>query len=76
MVALGILSLPDAEEIQCSTRINDGMSYVVEINHENTYRTYLYDNPSYAECEQAKAMIRIGNLIAEEFSLPEMVTRK
>lgn len=52
------------------------MSYVVEINHEFTYRTYMYDNPSYAKCEQAKKMIRTGNFIAEEFDLPEMGTAK
>lgn len=56
--------------------VEDGMSYVVEVNYDNTYRTYLYDNPSYAACEQAKKMIEIGNTIAEEFGLPEMRTRK
>ena len=71
-----ILTLPDAAEIDCSTHLNDGMSYVVEINYENTYRTYMYDNPSYAKCEQAKKMIGIGNIIAEEFDVPEMGTQK
>lgn len=76
LVELGILTLPDASEIHCSTMMEDGMSYVVEINYENTYRTYMYDNPSYAKCEQAQKMIKIGNLIAEEFDLPEMRTRE
>ena len=76
LIELGIVTLQDAAEIQCSTMVEDGMSYVVEINYDNTYRTYLYDNPSYAECEQARKMIEIGNTIAEEFGIPEMRTRK
>lgn len=75
LVEMEILSLPDAQEIQCSTQVNDGMSYVVEINYENTYRTYRYDNPSVAKCEQAKQMMAIGNFIADEFDLPQMRTR-
>ena len=71
----GILNLPDATAIGCSAMINDGMSYVVEYNYEGTYRTYLYDNPDYAKCNEAKRMIQIGNLIAEEFALPEMATK-
>ena len=76
LLELGIFTLPDAVEIQCSTLVNDGMSYVVEINYELTYRTYLYDNPGYAKCEQAQRMISIGGFIAEQFDVPEMATRK
>ncbi len=76
LVELGILTLPDVAEIDCSEMDPDGMSYVVEINYEFTYRTYMYDNPAYAKCEQAKSMINIGNLIADEFDVPEMATRK
>jgi hypothetical protein len=71
----GILSLPDASAIGCSSMINDGMSYVVEYNNKGTYRTYLYDNPDYAKCNEAKRMIQIGNLISVEFSVPEMATK-
>ena len=76
LVQMGIVTLPDAAEIQCSASINDGMSYVVEINHEFTYRTYLYDNPAYSKCVEAQRMISIANFIAEEFDLPEMRTWK
>jgi hypothetical protein len=76
LVAMGILTLPDATEIQCSILIPDGMSYVVEINHEFTYRTYMYGNPTYAKCIHAKRMIDIGNFIAEEFGVPEICTRE
>jgi len=76
LVEMGIFTLPDAYEIGCSTFMLDGMSYVVEINHEFTYRTYMYDNPSYAKCEQARRMISIGNFIAEQFDVAEMATKK
>ncbi len=75
LLEMGVTTLPDAAEIGCSTGALDGMSYVVEFNYELTYRAYLYDNPSYARCEQAKRMIRIGNFIADEFGVPEMATR-
>ncbi len=75
LVEMGIATLPDAEGIECSPFVVDGMSYVVELNYEFTYRTYQYDNPDYAKCEQAKRMISIGNFIAAEFGVPEMATR-
>jgi len=71
----GVLILPDAHAIGCSAGVNDGMSYVVEYNYDGTYRTYLYDNPDYAKCNEAKRMIQIGNVISEEFALPEMATK-
>jgi hypothetical protein len=71
----GLLTLPDAAAIGCSAMVNDGMSYVVEYNREGIYRTYMYDNPDYAKCDEAKRMIAIGNLISEEFGVPEMATK-
>ena len=71
----GILTLRDASAIGCSAMINDGMSYVVEFNSNGTYRTYLYDNPDYAKCKEAKQMIAIGNIISEEFDVAEMGTK-
>src|SRR5688500_3807587 len=53
----GLLTLPDALAIDCST---------LEINKDQNYRTYLYDNPSHAKCSQAKQMLEIGGIIAEE----------
>lgn len=67
LVDAGILTLPDAKEINCSGGATDGMSYVVEYNLKNTYRTYLYDNPDYAKCDEAKRMLQINKIIAEEF---------
>ena len=70
----GILSLPDAAAIGCSVLINDGMSYVVEYNSNGIYRTYMYDNPKFAKCGEAKRMIEIGEIIAEEFDVSAMAT--
>ena len=53
----------------------DGMSYVVEYNRDGSYRTYMYDNPDNAKCDEAKRMIKIGNMIAEEFNLLIMATK-
>jgi hypothetical protein len=68
----GILILPDASAVGCSAMDEDGMSYVVEFNRDRVYRTYMYDNPDDAKCDEAKRMIKIGNIIAEEFGVSEM----
>lgn len=72
----GIVELPDAYAVQCNAMIEDGSSYVVESRVNESYRTYMYDNPGYAKCEEAKQMIRIGNIISEEFGLKEFKYRK
>ncbi|HKC64296.1 MAG TPA: hypothetical protein VKB86_11695 [Pyrinomonadaceae bacterium] len=70
LVDAGILTLPDASEVKkCEVLAFDGFSYVVEINMNNTYRTYMYDNPIYAKCDEAKQMLKIGKIIDEEFGL-------
>jgi hypothetical protein len=71
LVEAGILILPDASAIRCSTNIKDGVSYVVEINTNKTYRTYMYDNPAHAKCEEAKRIIKLGEIISQEFGLEE-----
>ncbi len=67
LVDAGILTLPDAEKINCSGHTIDGFSYVVEYKLRNTYRAYMYDNPQNAKCDEAKQMIEINQIIAEEF---------
>ena len=67
-------TLPNIEEIGCARYYPDGMSYVVELNYELTYKTYMYDNPVTAKCDEAKRMIDIGNFIAAEFGVREMAT--
>lgn len=65
----GILTLPDASEIQCDALVLDGISYVVEINTNRTYRTYRYGNPQFAKCDEAEQMIKIVEIIREEFRM-------
>jgi hypothetical protein len=67
VVGAGILTLPDASEGKCNAGINDGMSYVIEINKDSEYRTYMYDNPDYAKCDEAKQMLRVVDILDEEF---------
>ncbi len=67
LVDAGILVLPAAEKIDCSGNSLDGFSHVVEYKLQNKYRTYMYDNPEYAKCDEAKQMVKIKKIIAEEF---------
>jgi hypothetical protein len=76
LVDAGILTLPDASEVNCEGGINDGKSYVVEINKDRVYRTYMYDNPNFAKCGEAQQMIEIGEIIADEFDLEDFRIRK
>jgi len=71
LVRLGVLELPDAERAGCSGRMNDGYSYVVELNVERVYRTYMYDNPDASKCADARRMLAIAEAVADEFGLEE-----
>jgi hypothetical protein len=71
LVDAGILTLPDASAVGCNAGINDGMSYVVEVNKERAYRTYMYDNPTHAKCDEAEQMLKVGEIIAKEFGVEE-----
>jgi hypothetical protein len=67
LVGAGILTLPDASAIQCRAGVVDGVGYIVEVNANRSYRTYMYDNPEYAKCGEAKQMIGIADIIEDEF---------
>jgi hypothetical protein len=67
LASAGISQLPDASEVQCGEGGLDGMAFIVEINTDQTYRTYKYSNPQYAKCSEAKQMIKIDEIIDEEF---------
>jgi len=64
-----LLSLPDASEINCSVGGLDGFGIVVEINADDTYRTYMYDMPSESKCNEDKNIMAIIDIIFEEFNL-------
>lgn len=69
LVEAKILTLPDSDQVNCNVLAKDGAAYVVEINKNKTYRTYRYSNPTLADCKEAQEMIRIGDILAEEFGL-------
>jgi hypothetical protein len=71
LVSAGLLTLPDASAIRCNPHMTDGIGYVVEYNVKGSYRTYRYTNPEYPKCGEAKQMMRIGEIIAEEFGAEE-----
>ena len=64
----GILMLPDPSEINCEIFGFDNIGYVVEINQDKVYRTYMY---SGAKCSEAKQMEEIGEIIGLEFDSGE-----
>ncbi len=67
----GILTLPDESEVQCYSGALDGVGYVVEVNMNNTYKIYRYDNPQLAECKEAKQMVSIEEIMSDEFGLSQ-----
>ncbi len=67
LVDAGILTLPDASEVNCSADGLDGIAFVIETNTNRTYRTYKYGNPTLAKCNEAKQMVKITEIIDEEF---------
>ncbi|MCG3146363.1 MAG: hypothetical protein HONDAALG_04398 [Gammaproteobacteria bacterium] len=69
LVGAGILTLPDASEVNCNVTTIDGLGFVAEINFNWSYRTYAYGNPQLAECNEAKRIISIRQIIFDEFAL-------
>lgn len=67
LVEAGILTLPDASELGCDSGVLDGISYVVEVSKDREYRTYMYDNPVYAKCKEAKQMLKVVEIFDDEF---------
>jgi hypothetical protein len=67
-VDAGILTLPDGSKVNCPTEIFGG-AYVVETNVNGTYRTYRYNSPQFARCNEAKRIVLIEEILADEFGL-------
>lgn len=61
----GILDLPNSNDASYIDRIG----YIVETNQNGTYRIYFYSNPQMQKTEEAKRMVKIGEIIAGEFGL-------
>lgn len=67
LVDAGLLSLEDASEVNCGEGGLDGISVVVETNIDSTYRTYMYPNPMLETCSRARQVMKITEIIGEEF---------
>lgn len=67
----GILTLPDGSTTKCKSEVLDGISYVVETNLNRKYRTFRYGNPQLADCDEAKQIMSIEEILADEFSPPK-----
>ncbi len=72
----GVLTLPDATQLGKEPVDPGVLSYVVELNIGGEYRTYHYTYPEANEHREAKQMIEIGDIIADEFGLPQFRTQR
>lgn len=69
LVDAGVLTLPDGSETKCNSEVLDGGGFVVETVANQKYRTYRYGNPQLTDCDEAKRMVSIERIIADEFRL-------
>lgn len=76
LVNAGILTLPDSSKLKYEDDVIDGKSYVVETNSDSLYRTYHYTNPKYVKLKEAEQMVKIGQIIADEFNLESFSAEK
>ena len=64
----GILTLPDSSQLPGGEYFTDGISYVVEINMNKSYRTYMYGSPEIQPQPEARRMTRIAQILNDEFA--------
>ena len=64
----GLLGLPDSDQIKCSYSVLDGVGLVLETISKQKYRTYRYSNPQLAPCAEAKQVVKIEGILADEFT--------
>lgn len=65
LVEAGIFELPSSDD----KSYLDGIGYTVETNRNGKYRIYFYGNPVHQKTEEAQRMMKIGEIIADEFGL-------
>lgn len=69
LLRAGILTMQDSSQADCPAEALDGIGYIVETNVDRKYRTYWYGNPQLMRCSEAKKMLRLEEIIAQEFNL-------
>ena len=67
LITADILTLPDSSTTRCQLSGIDGMAFVVEINSDMRYRSYAYLHPDMADCKEATQMMKIFQIVFEEF---------
>lgn len=65
LLEAGIFNLPNSNDVSYL----DGIGYIVETNQSGKYRIYFYNSPNLQKTEEAKRMVKIGEVIADEFGL-------
>lgn len=71
LVEAGILTIPDNSQARCPIEALDGVSYIVETNVSRKYRTYAYSNPQLMQCPEAKQIVKVEQILGNEFSLDQ-----
>lgn len=69
LVEGGLLTLPDASQNDCILGGKDTTWFVFETNVNRKYRTYAYEQPEMAECDEAKRMVKLVGILSHEFGL-------
>ncbi len=71
LLEVEIPDLPDYSQIPEHSKniIGDGTGYFVEVNKDGKYRTYAYSNPDIQKLKEEEKMMKIGEIISEEFDL-------
>jgi len=74
--ACGIMSLPDSSQLKNEVLVLDGISYVVELNYKNRYRTYQYGNPKEQPWPEAIQIQKIAYLLNKELLEKDLPDKK
>ncbi|CAN5323010.1 hypothetical protein BH10ACI1_BH10ACI1_00480 [soil metagenome] len=68
LVDVEILTLPDGDEVGNEVCI-DCWNFVVETKVAGNYRVYDYHVPEFSQSREAQQMVKIINIISDEFNL-------
>lgn len=68
LTALGILTLPDYSTLSKSTVLMEDSYYVVELNLNRVYRTYMYPDRAVSHSAEARRIKEITSVLAHELS--------
>lgn len=70
LVDAGVLTLADqSSKWKCTTDTLDGISYIVETNVDQQYRTFSYGDPRYTKCDEAQQFLQIAKVLWKGFNL-------